>query len=163
LAARYTIVATVLLGSILLSAAGFSAALRSNVILAQGVTGRLGLLDGLSGKLTTISVGPLTHGVGVLPDGTRAYATSFGVDEVSVVDLKTQQEIGKVNVNARSHHLAVSPDSKWVYVSGAADTIAVIDTGTNTMTKRIPVAKGPVYTVFALALGGGLLHQVHYS
>lgn len=90
--------------------------------------------------------------VAVNPAGTRAYVSN-GADTVYVVETATsgdrviaQIKIGTTNPYApESGALVVSPDGQTVYVANKSeDTIAVIDTATNTVIKRFNnIGAGP--------------------
>ncbi len=105
-------VLTTLSGLFVYAAPGSALETHPRLIVAQGGSGQLALVEPASGKITTVAVGPITHGVGVLPDGKRAYAASFGSDTLSVVDLEQQKAVAKVNIGGKSHHIAVSPDGR---------------------------------------------------
>ncbi|GEM_PF-1979573 len=116
---------------------------------AQGGLNRLAFVDPRTGSRFTVEVGPATHGVGVLPDGSKAYATSFGADEISVVDLAQKKTVKTISIGAKSHHVEISPDGRWAYITAADDTVAVIDTRTDTLAAKIAVPPGPMYAVFS--------------
>lgn len=124
-------------------------AMPSAVALAQGGLNRIALVNPATGEIVRIDVNPNTHGVGVLPDGSKAYAASFGAEEISVIDLGQKREVAKVNIGAKSHHIEISPDGRWAYITAADDTVAVIDTRTDTLAATIAVKPGPMYTVFS--------------
>lgn len=131
------------------SAPGFSQEAKRKIVFAQGVGGNIAVLDIESGEIARIPVAPLTHGVGVLPDGSRAYSSSFASDAVYVADLRSRKEIARINVGGRSHHIAVSPDGRWVYAAvGSPSAIAVIDARKGVLAARIPVTEGPLVAVF---------------
>jgi len=119
------------------------------VAIAQGGVNQIALINPATGEIVRIDVNPNTHGVGVLPDGSKAYAASFGADEVSVIDLAQKREVAKVNIGTKSHHVEISPDGRWAYVTAANDTVAVIDTRTDTLAAAIAVKPAPMYTVFS--------------
>lgn len=124
-------------------------AMLPTVVITQGSANQIALVDPASGEIVRIDVGPATHGVGVLPDGSKAYAASFGSEEISVVDLAEKREIAKVNIGGKSHHVEISPDGRWAYFTvGSNDTVAVVDTSTDTLAATIDVKPGPTYTVF---------------
>lgn len=145
---------TLVLGLLYLSSSHQTSGSQPMLAVALGKADQIALVNPVSGKLVKINVGSVTHGVGVLPNGRKAYVASRSSDEVSVVALSQRKVIKQINVGGRSHHIAVSPDGRWVYVTVYSnDTVAVIDTGTDTLTTTIPVGAGPTYTVFAP--GGG--------
>jgi YVTN family beta-propeller protein len=121
---------------------------QGELVIAQGAANQIALVNVNSGRLKTVAAGPVVHGVGVLPDGKSAYAASFGSNEVSVVDLKTQRTIAKVDVGGKSHHIMVCPHGKHVFVTvGETNAVAVIDTASNTVVAQLAVGEKPSYTV----------------
>ena len=77
---------------------------------------------------------------------------------VSVVDLKSGQEIAQVVVGLHPSGLAATPDGKYVVVANASsDTLSVIDTGTHkvvevistTPAERLPFGSAPNAAVFS--------------
>lgn len=119
------------------------------LIFAQGGLDQIALIDPDTGQLVRVPVGPATHGVDTTPDGRKAYATSFGSDEVSVIDLARRAVVGKVKVGGQTHHIQVSPQGRWAYATvGSANAVAIIDTRTDALAATVPVAEGPTYVVF---------------
>jgi YVTN family beta-propeller protein/VCBS repeat-containing protein len=85
--------------------------------------------------IATITVGDGPVGVAVSPDGATAYVTTFGDDEVSVIDTATNTVIDTITVGDGPVHVAVSPNGDTVYVTNfTAGTVSVIDTDTNAVT-----------------------------
>ena len=144
------VVVALLLGLLYFSASQPTSGPQPTLAVALGGADQIALVNPASGKLVKIDVGSVTHGVGVLPNGRKAYAASRSSDEVSVLDLSQRKVIKRINVGGRSHHIAVSPNGRWVYVTvDSNNTVAVIDTSTDVLTTTIPVGAGPTYTVFA--------------
>ena len=80
-----------------------------------------------------------THWIGILPDGTKIYATNKNDGPfVSVIDLKTRKLSGKISVPGGTQGVAVSPDGKRVIVMASAEpTALVIDPSTDTIVDRV--------------------------
>jgi YVTN family beta-propeller protein len=61
-------------------------------------------------------------------------------------DPRTLREVGRAPAGKGGHHLAMSPDDKYVYVGNQYDTkVSVIDTKTVRKVKDIEVGSGPNY------------------
>jgi len=71
----------------------------------------------------TPKVASVTH------DGRLAYVTDEGSGDLSVIDLGRRMIIGRVFVGLEAHHLAISPDGRWVWVAlgETASTIIRVD------------------------------------
>jgi len=123
---------------------------QDTVVIAQGGANRLALIDPASGKIETIDASAVIHGVGILQNGAKAYASSLGSDEISVIDLNQKQVVAQVNIGGKSHHIEMSPDGRWAYITvGSTNEVAIVDTRTDTLVTSIPVGEGPTYTVFS--------------
>jgi YVTN family beta-propeller protein len=82
-----------------------------------------------------------SKGVAITPDGTRAYVASEA--NVVIVDLGLIQTIGSITVN-RAFEVAITEDGNYAYVPEVnSNTVAVIDTTTNSIVTRIPVGIAP--------------------
>jgi YVTN family beta-propeller protein len=95
-----------------------------------------------AGTNTVIANIPLSGtpvgGVGVSPDGSRAYVSQ--VDGVAAIDTSTNAVIATIPINA--FYVAVSPNGRpYATITGA---VAAIDTATNTVIAMIPVGCCPV-------------------
>ncbi len=138
------------LGLLYFSAAAAAPTPHSILAVALGGAKQIALVNPTSGKLVKINVGSVTHGVGVLPNGRKAYVASRNSDEISVINLSRRKVIKQIDVGGRSHHIAISPDGRWIYVTvDGNNTVAVINAGTDTLTTSIPVGAGPTYAVFS--------------
>jgi len=122
----------------------------ADVLIAQGVGNQVSIAHLSAGFRTQIPTGPVTHGVGALPDGSKAYAASYASDEVWVIDLISKENTKRIDIGGKSHHVEISPDGRWVYVTvGSTNSVAVIDTRSGTLAASIPVGEGPTYTAFS--------------
>jgi len=83
-----------------------------------------------------------THWIGILPNGSKIYATNKNDGPfVSVIDLKTGTMINKVQVPGGTQGVAVSPDGKRVIIMASAEpTALVIDPATDTIVDRLTLA-----------------------
>lgn len=74
----------------------------------------------------------------------KAYVGNFGDNSVSVIDTGTRKVVATIPVAAGPHGMAVSPDGRWVYVSGDASRLVnVIDTMMDRVVRTIDVGKAP--------------------
>ncbi len=83
-------------------------------------------------------------GVAVTPDGKRLYVAENLTHKVSVVDVRNQQVVAKIEVGEYPYDCVVSNDGKRVYVSNwGARTVAVIDAADNKVAGNIQVGDHP--------------------
>jgi len=122
---------------------------QDTVVIAQGGASQLALVNPASGKIETISAGAVIHGVGTFQKGNKAYASSLGADEISVIDLNQKRQVAKINIGGKSHHVEISLDGRWAYITVDTNEVAVVDASTDALVKSIPVGEGPTYTVFS--------------
>jgi YVTN family beta-propeller protein/VCBS repeat-containing protein len=105
--------------------------------------GALRMVDTKANSLSVITTGLYPSFVAVNQNVTRAYAANPVNETVSVIDLSTKA-VTTISGMGKAAYVAVSPDGTRAYViqrgSNYADTIAVLDTATNTVTATIPVA-----------------------
>lgn len=74
----------------------------------------------------------------------RIIQTNFAGDTVSIIDEATNKVVGTVPGIVLGHGVAVSPDSKWMYVSDERDsTLDVIEIKTLSLFKKIPLSGHP--------------------
>jgi YVTN family beta-propeller protein len=96
------------------------------------------------GSPISVVTGPI--GVAVTPDGSKVYVTSNFLDRqpnISVIDTATNAVFTITGIG-RPVGVAVSPDGHNVYVADEIDnSVAVIDTLTNTVITTIPVGSNP--------------------
>jgi DNA-binding beta-propeller fold protein YncE len=101
------------------------------------------------------------HGVWVVPELQRVYASITGDHAVGVVDSESLQTLAKVGPISYPDGLAYAPNQKRVFVSdehGNAD--AVIDATTNSLVANIPLGGGAGNTVYD-SVSGHILVAVH--
>jgi YVTN family beta-propeller protein len=76
--------------------------------------------------------------------GLKAYVGNFKDNTVSVIDTAAGAVVATVPVGAGPDGIAITPDGKTVFVSGAsASTVAVIDATTDKVVQTIEIGKGP--------------------
>ena len=95
--------------------------------------------------VATIPVGGLAPvGVAITPDGTRAYVTNAGSENVSVINTATHTVSALVRVGAIPLTVAFTPDGSSAYVANAGGkSVSVINTGTNpSLSCRRPLVVG---------------------
>jgi len=80
-----------------------------------------------------------THWIGILPNGSKIYATNKNDGPfVSVIDLKTRTMTGKIAVPGGTQGIAISPDgSRIVIMASAEPTALIVDPKTDTIVDRI--------------------------
>src|SRR5262249_19606642 len=91
-------------------------------------------------------VGSRSHGLGIRPDQKEVWECDVEHHEVHIYDVTGDKpkQIGTVPIGSRVYWLTFSPDGKLCYVSArGAGEVAVVDTKTKKVTKRIPVGKEP--------------------
>ncbi|MFF3159277.1 putative Ig domain-containing protein, partial [Streptomyces sp. NPDC057910] len=77
-------------------------------------------------------------------DGTHAYVTNNGSNNVSVIDTGSNTVTATVPVGTTPQGVAVTPDGTHAYVTNnGSNNVSVIDTGSNTVTATVPVISLP--------------------
>lgn len=95
-----------------------------------------------------IPVGAVPKYVEVSPNGKLLLVTNWCSYDLSIIDAKTQQTLGRVPLGAWPRGIAVSPDSKTAYVAVMGDnTVAKVDLPTRTVTATWPVGNAPRHTI----------------
>ena len=94
--------------------------------------------------ITKLETGGRPRSVAFLPDGSRAYVACENGGYIAVIDAPAHKLASKIQLPQGSLPMGtvVSLTGKELYVStGRANTVAVIDTETNTVSTTIPVGK----------------------
>jgi YVTN family beta-propeller protein len=91
-----------------------------------------------------------THAIAFTKDFSLLFTANwYGYNEVSeviAIDPITFRELWRVPSGKGAHHLALSPDDKYLYVANQHDeTVSVIDVHTRKKIKDIPTGKGTCY------------------
>ena len=112
--------------------------------------------------LKVIETGPITNHVNFARNrsGQLAYVTIGGLNQVKVFRTDTFEPVTTISVGALPHGLWPSGDGTRVYVGlENADSVAVIDTQTNTVLSNIPIGQAPngvAYVSNAVPHGEGI-------
>jgi len=112
--------------------------------------------------LKTLDTGPITNHVNFAHNinGTFAYITVGGLNEVKVFRTDNFDQIATIAVGKLPHGVWPSGDGTHVYVGlENADALAVIDTLTNTVIATIPIGQAPqalTYVSNAVPEGDGM-------
>ena len=110
------------------------------VYVTSDLDRKLLVIDPKTRKMTAaIDTGGTTHWIGILPNGTKIYATNKNDGPfVSVIDLNTGKVSTKIPVPGGTQGVAVSPDGKRVVVMASTEpTLLVIDPSTDTIVDRV--------------------------
>ena len=76
------------------------------------------------------------------PDGQTLYGANAGSDDVSVINLKTNQGIAHIDVGSNPRGIAITPDGSRVFVNNVLDaTLSVIDTNTMRIIDTVVLAE----------------------
>jgi DNA-binding beta-propeller fold protein YncE len=123
------------------------------IYVASDLDRKLLVLDPKTRKMTkAIETDGTTHWIGILPNGSKIYATNKNDGPfVSVIDLKAGKLANKIQVPGGTEGIAVSPDGKRVIVMARTEPgLVVIDPATDAIVERIALTnqKGPAYKVY---------------
>lgn len=84
----------------------------------------------------------LPFDVAFSPDGTTLYSANLGSEDVTVVNIRTGQRAGLIDVGHGPRGIAVSPDGARAYVTNSlSDDVSVLDLRSMTEVNRIPVTR----------------------
>jgi YVTN family beta-propeller protein len=106
----------------------------------------------------TIAVGHGPNAVAITPDGRFGYVANSTDTTVSVFSVATNALVAAVQTGISAGNVTVTPDGNFVYVSGVGNTLAVINTKTNTVSSTFTVAV-PSGQESACCLFGPVLNQ----
>lgn len=101
--------------------------------------------------LRTIDTGPITNHVNFAhtSDGTFAYVTVGGLNEVQVYRTDNFRRVQRIPVGALPHGLWPSTDGQRVYVGlENGDKMVVIDVPTNRVVATVPIGQAPQAVVY---------------
>jgi YVTN family beta-propeller protein len=107
--------------------------------------------------LTEIPVGSIPYLLEATPDGRLLYVANFGSNDVTVIDLATNDVMETVDVAADGgmgpYGVAITPDGAFAYISNfTSDNVSVIEVASNTVVATINVEN--VGTGIAMAPDG---------
>lgn len=134
-------------------------------VLGAGQSNKIFIMDARSHKtVTTIyNDGPFaertdpskypnlrdSHAILFSKDFTRMFsASAFNYDVSTVIeyDPLTLREVARVEAGTGSHHIALTPDDKFIYVANQyGASMSIIDTASMTKVAELPVGDGPDY------------------
>jgi YVTN family beta-propeller protein len=101
--------------------------------------------------LRSIDVGKTPHGLALSADGQRLLVAVYGEDRIAVIDTASGAEVARIGV-AKPHTIAWLPERQRVYVASQAPghfALVIIDLGTKTAVRELPLAKAPRDLEFA--------------
>jgi DNA-binding beta-propeller fold protein YncE len=110
------------------------------IYVASDLDRKLLVIDPKARKIThAIDTEGTTHWIGILPNGSKIYATNKNDGPfVSVIDLKSKKMVGKIPVPGGTQGIAVSPDGTRIVIMASAEpTALIVDPKTDTIVDRI--------------------------
>src|SRR5262245_34649786 len=136
--------------------------------LFDGLVRTRGAGDRPAGRGRFISMGAISVGVAVAPDGRHVYVANFGSNFVSVIDTSTNAVVNTIPVAGHASGVAVAPDGSRIYVAVGSPVVdvahhalAVIDAATNAVVTTIPIGGSP--TNVAIAPDGRYVYVTHIA
>ena len=99
----------------------------SRAYTPTGLAATVQAIDLASGTMTSISVDAEPLGIDVDPRGIFVYVTCYGASEVAVIDTRTNAVVARIPVANEPRSIAVSPDSKFTYVTHSSPILSAID------------------------------------
>ena len=131
------------------------------IYVASDLDKKLLVLDPKTRKMTkAIDTEGTTHWIGILPNGTKIYATNKNDPFVTVVNLKSGTVASKIPVPGGTEGIAVSPDGTRVIVMAHTEPgLVVIDPAKDAIVDRIALQnqKGGAYKAYFSPDGKRLL------
>ena len=122
------------------------------IYVASDLDRKLLVIDPKARKITqAIDTEGTTHWIGILPNGSKIYATNKNDPFVTVVNLKSGTVASKIPVPGGTEGIAVSPDGMRVIVMAHTEPgLVVIDPATDTIVDRIALQgqKTSAYKVY---------------
>ncbi|MGD0307483.1 MAG: cytochrome D1 domain-containing protein [Candidatus Acidiferrales bacterium] len=83
---------------------------------------------------------PQSHMLAISHDGKRGYTANVKPGTITVLDMPARKSIMVIPISAATQRISISNDDKWVFTSDQTKPqLAVIDTASNQVTKRIPL------------------------
>jgi YVTN family beta-propeller protein len=97
---------------------------------------------------------PGVHGIAIVPELGRAFATNGGENKVSIVDLKTLQTLSKVDTGANPDAIVYEPTRKEIYaLNHTGHSATAFEAATGHVTATIPLAGTAEFSQTDPALG----------
>ena len=122
------------------------------------------LYDILNGDIvkTKVTVGSSPYGVAITPDGTYAYVTNYGSNNVSVIQISTNTVVATVAVGTNPVGVAITPDGNYAYVVNyGSNNVSVLQISTNTVVATVTVETNPQQT--AITPDGTYAYVANFS
>ncbi len=119
---------------------------QGRVYVADQLANRVSVIDVATNQAyTSIPTGSQPHHVAVNPANTEVWVTLYGETYMQVFALSDNHLIAKIDLaNDRSDDLVFTPDGKLLFTSlGNGSQVAVIDTSTYKLVKKIEVGNTP--------------------
>ncbi len=110
---------------------------------------RVMVVDADSGKLIAeIPDTPGVHGIAIANDLGRGFISAGRANSVTIFDLKTLKEIGKVAVGQNPDSILYEPKSKRIFTfNGRSNDSTVLDAATGVVAGTIPLGGKPEFSV----------------
>ena len=105
--------------------------------LAHQSVDRAARIDLATHETVSVAVGSQPLSTAASLDGLRAYTNNTGDSTISVIDAQTVSVVATVPLPSQPTAIAVRADGAKAYAPLADGTVAVLDTGTNTVTSYI--------------------------
>jgi len=109
------------------------------------------ILDGYGRGEEKLPVYKMPHLEGWAIAGDKAFVPAVGHHEVLVVDMNTWKEVGRIPAHGQPVFVMAQPDGRQVWVNFAYplnDTVQIIDTQTQKITKTLTPGKGVLHMEF---------------
>lgn len=104
---------------------------------------------------SVIPVGTEPAGIAITPDGSTAYVADYGQNQVTPINLSTDQPGVPIPVGSEPYRLAVTPDGKTVLVTDlGSNAVTAISTATGSPAALISVGSTPIDIALADGPGG---------
>jgi YVTN family beta-propeller protein/cysteine-rich repeat protein len=137
--------------------------------VSDDVSDSVWVIDTATNMITPTSPIPFASGTGpsgvaVTPDGLKVYvALYYSNDAVAVIDTATDMVSDTITgVGPLPDGVAITPNGAKAYVTNrGVNTVSVIDTATNMLTRRITVGNGP--TGVAITPDGAIAYVANYD
>lgn len=113
--------------------------------------------------ITSVNIGPNTHGIDVTPDGNLILIASDGLGNyLNFVDTHDYSVIAAIPIGSHPTYVEVSPDGEYAYCSNYGDaSISVIDVQAQTLVTTILV--GGIPDGLILSPSGDYLYVANYG
>jgi YVTN family beta-propeller protein len=124
------------------------------VYVTNSGSGSVSVISTLTDKVVATITGLNSPtSVVISPDGSTAYVPNKGSNTVSVIRTADNSIVNTISLSTDPYRAAVSPDGRWVYVAlyggGTGDSVALIDTSTQTIVKTVVVGTAPTDVAFS--------------